>query len=521
MAEFSLGAAIGATGKFPKYTAPEQKEAFDEKDRGELDRLKGMVAADKKLYHSAYLNDVKNTTAAFYKSYFDRARQRDPNIVESTYMDKNNWDENTDLLVSKSKNLFALEELASEGRSKGFFVPQSVIFASNLTKNAKSEADLKDKLSKNPQLLIDGYVTVDQNTGMIVPRLEKALDFESYMRKEILTKDKAKVSAESIGEPDPVTKIQRTVTITTIPANRIEAESLKELHRKRTGENLQNVDNAYDLGYNWFVNNPTAVSQYAAIKLDQGDATAIDKTPAELYESFYKDYVLPNIPSYDKTGTQYVGGRSINVFNVPAASTPSSFQVADKYTINYSGGDNVVAKRATVLSKDPSGTKVLIPKNKYIINMETGKSAFKATDATQANFYISTVAVMPSAQTADGTFKPIGEKEVAAFKNARAKIVYLPWALADEQQLNISTLPTIGKATYAIPLFEPTVEDGKTKIIIPKEYRTGDKIEGASLILGALFQNQKLDKTEIIRWREAYQKLMAPVRDSNEAIVPQ
>jgi hypothetical protein len=153
--------------------------------------------------------------------------------------------------------------------------------------------------------------------------------------------------------------------------------------------------------------------------------------------------------------------------------------------------------------------------------METGKSAFKATDATQANFYISTVAVMPSAQTADGTFKPIGEKEVAAFKNARAKIVYLPWALADEQQLNISTLPTIGKATYAIPLFEPTVEDGKTKIIIPKEYRTGDKIEGASLILGALFQNQKLDKTEIIRWREAYQKLMAPVRDSNEAIVPQ
>jgi hypothetical protein len=36
-----------------------------------------------------------------------------------------------------------------------------------------------------------------------------------------------------------------------------------------------------------------------------------------------------------------------------------------------------------------------------------------------------------------------------------------------------------------------------------------------------LFQNQKLDKTEIIRWREAYQKLMAPVRDSNEAIVPQ
>jgi hypothetical protein len=519
MAEFSLGAAIGATGKFPKYTAPEQKGAFDEKDRDELERLKAMVAADKKVYHNAYLNDVKDLTASFYKTYFDRARRRDPEIVQSTYQDKNVWDKNTDEYVLKSAPLFALEKFAQEGKAKGLFVPKSIEDAAKLTRSATSKADLMKKIEDNSQIFLDGYVTVDKLTGALTFEEQKAIDFENYVRKELLTKDKAGIQAEF---PSTEGNIKTTVTRTTIPRNRLEAAAMREFNKQRYKQDVGEVSNAYDLGYTWFTGNPTAIMQYASLRLAKGDTTAVDKTntPAKLYEDFYEDFILPNIPSYDKTGTQYIGSRNINITNIPAMTTPANFQVADRYTINYAGGDGIIAKRATVLSKDPSGTQVLIPVNKHIINMETGKSAFKPTDATQRRFYISTVAVMPSVQMPDGTFKPVGEKEMGIIKTAKQKVLYLPWALADEQQLNIGMLPTIGKSTYAIPLFEPTNEGGKTKMIIPKEYRTGDKIEGGSLILGALFQNQKLDKIEAVRWKEAFRKLMNPVRDSNEAVTP-
>jgi hypothetical protein len=125
---------------------------------------------------------------------------------------------------------------------------------------------------------------------------------------------------------------------------------------------------------------------------------------------------------------------------------------------------------------------------------------------------------MPSVKLKDGTYRPLAEKEVTDISSAgnAGKIMYLPWALADERELNISTLPAVGKSTYAIPLFEPTVKDGKSMMVIPKTARSGDRPDALSYVLGAIFREQKLNKEEAADWKKVYREIMGDVVDETE-----
>ena len=517
MAEFSLGAAVGATGKFPRYKAPERQELVDDRTRDELSRLRQMVSVDDKKYHLLYQDDVKNLTTNFVKQQAELFRQRDPNIVEKSYLDKNNWNTETNKYINKSAYLEKLENLAEQGDAKGRFVPNSVLKARDLLRTSKTEQEYLAKLKENPDIFADGYVSFDGTTGVINVKADQKVDFPEYIRKELLRRDLANAESE-IATTDKTGKILTRTTVFTIPANEAEARAMRDLAIKRTGNaNATLEPNAYDIGYNWFANSPTAVSQYKAIKYDRGEKDAVDKSTDELYKDFYKEYIVTAIPSYEKQSNMFVGNRSINIYNTPAVTTPAGFQRAPQYTVNYGLG-NIKAKSTSFLSKTGAGTKLLLPRNKYIVNMETGKSAFGETDVSQGTFYVSTVSVMPSVKLKDGTYRPLAEKEVTDISSAgnAGKIMYLPWALADEKELNISTLPAVGKSTYAIPLFEPTVKDGKSMMVIPKTARSGDRPDALSYVLGAIFREQKLNKEEAADWKKVYREIMGDVVDETE-----
>lgn len=517
MAEFSLGAAIGATGKFPRYTAPDKTEEFlDDKKKDELSRLRQMVSMDKKVYHEIYQNDIKNLTANFIKQQAELFRQRDPNIVEKSYLGKNDWDVETDKYVNKSAYLKDLEDLAAEGDAKGQFVPGSVIKARDLLRSSKTEQEYLNKLKENPDIFADGYVGFDPTTGVINITTDRKIDYPEYIRKNLLRRDLARAESE-LATTDKTGKILTRTTVFTIPANEAEAKAMRDLAIKRTGADPGEIPNAYDIGYSWFTSSPAALRQYKAIKYDRGEKDALDKSADELYKDFYNDFIVTNIPSYDKQSNMFIGNRSINVYNTPAVTTPAGFQRAPQYTVNYGLG-NIKAKSTSSLSKTGAGTKLLLPRNKYIVNMETGKSAFGETDVSQGTFYVSTVSVMPSVKLKDGTYRPLAEKEVTDISNDgnASKIMYLPWALADERELNLPTLPAVGKSTYAIPLFEPTVKDGKSMMVIPKTARSGDRPDALSYVLGAIFREQKLNKEEAADWKRVYREIMNDVVDETQ-----
>lgn len=519
MAEFSLGAAIGATGRFPRYTAPDKQtqEFIDDKAKDELSRLRQMVSMDKKVYHKLYQDDVKNLTANFIKQSYDLQRQRDPDIVEKTDYAKNNWDTETSKYVNKSTYLNDLEDLAEQGDAKGRFVPNSVLRARDLLRSSKTEQEYLNKLKENPDIFADGYVGFDPTTGVINITTDRKIDFPDYIRKELLRRELAKAESE-IATTDKTGKILTRTTVFTIPANEAEAKAMRDLAIKRTGNAKEELaPNAYDIGYNWFINSPTALRQYRAIKYDRGEKDAVDKSADELYKDFYNDFIVTAIPSYEKQSNMFIGNRSINVYNTPAVTTPAGFQRAPQYTVNYGLG-NIKAKSTSSLSKTGAGTKLLLPRNKYIVNMETGKSAFGETDVSQGTFYVSTVSVMPSVKLKDGTYRPLAEKEVTDITNQgnAGKIMYLPWALADERELNLPTLPAVGKSTYAIPLFEPTVKDGKSMMVIPKTARSGDRPDALSYVLGAIFREQKLNKEEAADWKRVYREIMGDVVDETQ-----
>lgn len=513
MAEFSLGAAIGATGKFPRYTAPDKTQEFlSDKSRDELARLRAMVSADDKVYHNVYVPAVQEETVKFIDEQLNLEKQRDPEIVSKTHKAWANWKKQSNLYLNKSASLKNLETFAEKGGGIGQYVPESVKKARDIVISSKTEPEMLEKLKQNPDIFADGYVSFDPETGTVKFTADDVVDFSAYIRKNLLTKEKANVESEVV---DTKNGIRRRTTVFTIPANAVQADQFKKVAAKR-GTAKEDIPNAYDIGYNWFANSPTAQRQYKSIKYWQGEKDVLDKSTDEIYKDFYKEYILPAIPQYEKGSEINIAGRTININNA-AVTTPAGFQVAQQYTVNYGLG-NIKAKSTALLSKTGAGTKLLLPRNKYIINMETGKSAFGETDVTQGTFYVSTVSVMPSVKLKDGTYRPLAEKEVTDISNAGngGKIMYLPWALADEKDFYMSTLPNVGKNTYAIPLFEPTVKDGKSMMVIPKTARSGDRPDALSYVLGAIFREQKLSNIEAAEWKTSYRKIMGDVIDETQ-----
>lgn len=509
MAEFSLGAAIGATGKFPRYKAPETQDFISDKTKDELANLRKMVSTDDKVYHSIYVPSVKDATVKFIDEQANLQKQRDPEIVAKTQKALADWRESSNLYLNKSANLKNLETFAEKGGSIGQYVPESVKKARDLIVTSKTESEMLEKFKQNPDIFADGYIAFDPETGTVKYTADDIFDFKGYVNKELLKKQFARVEFEKI---ETKNNVRSKTTVLTIPADEAEAKAMREAAIKRDGRDPGEYSNAYDMGYNWFVNNPMAQRQYKSIKYWQGQKDVLDKSIDEVYKDFYNEYILTSIPEYQKGTDMYVGSRNINVYNPGGVTTPTGYARQPQLTINYGLGD-IVAKSTSNLSKTAGGTEVRMPKNKYIINMKTGTSAFKSDDVTQGVFYISTISVMPTVKLKDGTYRPLADKEAVELTKQGRKLMYIPWALADEQRLVVGSLPTIGKATYAVPLFEPT----NGKLVIPKTARTGDNPDAISYVLGSIFRDQKLSREQQVEWKKVYREMMADVVDETES----
>lgn len=514
MAEFSLGAAIGATGRFPRYTAPTpQKDEYAKEAQEELRNLRNRVSIDKKKYHRIYEDPVKDMTIDFYNNASRDILSRDPGAMNSAFERYANWDAETNKYVARSESLKALENYADLGRTVGKFVPNSVIKARNLINQAKNEEDLLNKIQENKDIFLTGYVTADPTTGMITAFQEDAIPFDQVMQKTILTKDKANVlNLEKTTEGNIAREYKRY----TIPADKAELAKMKGTMRQLVGSDPGEIETAYDLGWKYFSNNPTAQKQYRALKFDQGDDTVMNQSPQQLYDGFYKDYVVPNIPNYDESKQTYVGLRTSVYVGGGAQVAPTKFQIAQNEPINYGGTSNV-AKVSAVLSKDPDGTDIDYSKNIGVIRQNNLKGAFGPTQSGALKLKVSRLYVLPSGYDTDiGAYRPLNKTQLDNAIASGNKPLYLPWASASAYpDVAMAGYASVGQESYWIPVFNPTVVDGKTRMIITPQQRQGNNLEGSN-ILNALFLNQKLDPTEKASWTQTYQNLMKQVVDSND-----
>jgi hypothetical protein len=510
MAEFSLGAAIGATGKFPKYIAPKPQETTSPEQEQELARLRQMVAADKTKYHNMYANDVKNKTAQFFSSFFDMKRNRDPNIVEKTYSNWNDWNTDTQVILNKSNRLFGIEKFATQGSAQGKYVPNSISKFGELIRNSRSEDEFMQKIQKNPEVFFDGYITVDQNTGEINYEEQDVIDFGKYLKDNVLTKNKAVL--ETISSKDIGPNQKQRLEIRTIPTNAEEAEATKQFLIKNGASADIKVDNAYDLGKSWFDSNKDVRTQYRSRKYEAGNADILNKTPAQLYDEFYKDYVLPNIPAYDKLTEAYTGPRTVVSVSTGQEGGAATYQVQEKKTINYIKGQSESIASA-LLSKTSQGNSVNRSKDPFIIDMRTGKPAYRSGDTGTVDYSVSTLHILPTAFDTSGNMTPLTTSDEATARAAGVKIRYVPWVEATTKSLNIGTVPTVGVETHLIPAFEPKNENGKLRIRIPKNERG---IVSGSTILGSLLNQQNLKGAEYNSWMDAYRKVMQKVQDDTD-----
>lgn len=510
MAEFSLGAAIGATGKFPKYIAPKPQETTSPEQEQELARLRQMVAADKTKYHNMYANDVKNKTAQFFSSFFDMKRNRDPNIVEKTYSNWNDWNTDTQVILNKSNRLFGIEKFATQGSAQGKYVPNSISKFGELIRNSRSEDEFMQKIQKNPEVFFDGYITVDQNTGEINYEEQDVIDFGKYLKDNVLTKNKAVL--ETISSKDIGPNQKQRLEIRTIPTNAEEAEATKQFLIKNGASADIKVDNAYDLGKSWFDSNKDVRTQYRSRKYEAGNADILNKTPAQLYDEFYKDYVLPNIPAYDKLTEAYTGPRTIVNVATGQEGGAAVYQVQDKKTMNFGKGQ-LESIGTSVLAKNTEGNTIQYAANPFIIDVASGDPAFKDGKTGAFEYSISTLNIFPTAFDKNGNMKPMTTAEEITNRAKGVKIRYVPWIEARTKSLNIGAVPTAGVDTHLIPAFEPKFENGKWKIRIPKNERG---VVTGSAILSALLNKQNLRGPEYDSWMNAYKKVMEKVVDDTD-----
>lgn len=512
MAEFSLGAAIGATGRFPRYTAPTpQKDEYAKEAQEELRNLRNRVSIDKKKYHRIYEDPVKDMTIDFYNKASQDILSREPGAMNNAFERYANWDAETNKYVARSESLKSIVELAERGGTVGKFVPRSVVMARNLINQAENEEDLLKKIQENPTIFNDKYVTVDPNTRMIAAIQQDVIPFDEQIRKNILTRDKAKILNFNRDTKGNIVSDERFYTI---PANKTEAERMKATYKQIYNEDLGEIETAEDLGLKYFVGTPFVEQQYRALKYAEGDTNAIDKPLSEIYKDFYNEHILTNIPNYDKTKTTYFGPRT-TVYVGGEMTTPTNYQIAREQPVNYRDARNT-SKSAIMLSSAAQGTEVDYAMNADIIDRETLTQAYPTQSGT-LKIKVSTIYMLPSAWDADQqVYTPITDQEVADLKAQNEKVMYLPWAAASGYPMTeFANLPGAGQANFWIPMYNRTVENGVTKMVINPSQRSGNNLQG-SLILNALFAGQKLKQDERDKFMMVYREFMKDVIDSND-----
>jgi hypothetical protein len=523
---FSLGAAIGATGKFPKLKPAEVDTAAQDRVARELTAIRSGITSDKNNYHNVYVNQAADKTRDAVYDLLQYERNRDPERVTKAYDINNELDRSRNFLMLQSKSLFEFEQLAEDGDKKGLYIPGYFEEIKKISKTATSEDDLFNKIISNPKIPLvkiddqnyiskDGYLTlkmpIDGLKSIVAERKDK-LDFEKeFSGKNIFNLDQQGVL---ISEDKNFTDKERTINrFKSIPINREEALKLKETQPEIKPEN-----NAWDIGSKWFKNNPNAQMQYRSMLIETNQIA--DGDPAlgnvdELYKRFYSDYVINNIPAKYENKDQLVP-RYITNINVSTGQdvAPTSFSIG-RFTTNYLGGDELATDLGVAASKEPDGVQVEIPQNAYIISLDTGKPEFRGTATKQMT--VARIGVFPATRAKDPesgkiVLVPLTTKQQKEKDAKGEKYLMYPFALAVDKPLEIGVMPDLSKAAYAIPLYEP---DADGNFVISTEVRRSKNGKGSPL-LNQVISRGKWDDESLANWNVTFFNMMKGVKDQND-----
>jgi hypothetical protein len=515
---FSLGAAIGATGKFPKLKINQVEDETGKKTQDELQRIRNSFTLDKNKYHNIYVDQNKNLLDQSVRDLLQAEQSRDPNVIEKAYNIRNNINASQNKFQNLSETLFDFETTVEniKGKKSDLFFSPSLEKAYEIIKSSANEQDMFQKFSKDPTLFADGYFGFEQtpNGVTIKPRFADRIDFEKVFSKG----DVYKLNENGVlmsEKTDPSAKGQTIRRFYSIPANRQEA-----LELKKTDPNIKEELNAYDMGKAWFQTTPEAQSQYRSYLYHQrGQKDALDPTKMttdQLYENLYDEIVSKNIPVKYENRDQMERRTVINIRNQMGQEVaPTDFTVGPM-TSNYKGETNsLYTEYSASVSSEADGTLAQIPTNAYIVSLDSGEPAFSTT--AQQDFTINRVAIFPAVQARDKKtgqlfLKPLTKAEKEDADKKGIKYLNYPFALGNTRQLNVSKAPNVGVSGYVIPLYEPD-KDGKW--IVPQESRKV-KTTGGSPLLSQVTQRNKWDEATRANWDQAFFKIMKQVKDQND-----
>lgn len=515
---FSLGAAIGATGKFPKLKAPTINDEAADRAARELQSVRNRVTVDNAKYHKVFIEENKNETSKFIQGLLMAEKSKDPSVVDKTYTGEIDLNAKRNNFLNYSDQFFNIEKKIEDAESQRSeeFVSPGMKALYNVLKTSNSKEELYDKYMQNAGMFADGYVEVERTQdGFVVPKVKfhNKYDFPRVFNKGDVfqLKDKGVIISEKKNKSADGMEIDRYISI---PANREEA-----LFLKKTDPNINESANAYDLGKEWFKINPNAQLQFRAQLASDDEPDALDPykmTFDDLYNQLYDKHVKPNIPkryeNSDKMSTR--NNFFVNV-STGQKVAPTDFTVGP-LTANYNGKTNSLRTDLSAsVSSEADGTLAQIPTNAYIVSLDNAKPAFTTT--AQKDFKINRVAILPSIKVKDTKtgvvyLRPITEEEKVALDKAGTKYLMYPFAIGNQRQLNVSKAPEVGVGGYAIPLYEP---DKNGKWIVPKESRKV-KTTGGSPLLSQIVQRNKWDEDSQKNWDEAFFKMMNGVRDEDD-----
>ncbi len=519
---FSLGAAIGATGKFPKLKAPvvDDSAALDRQAR-ELQAIRSRVTVDNDAYHNVFINDNKDETVKFIQTLIRAEKEKDSNVIEKSYQGEADLKAKRNNYLNDSKYFFDIEDKIQNAQTKksNVFVSPGMEMLYEALKTAKSKEELLGIYQRNPQMFADGYVEpIEPSDGFILPEVlfHDRYDFTKIFNdptvldlktQGVIISEKKTTSKEGI-------EIDRYISI---PATRAEA-----LELKKTNPDVKEDTNAFDLGKDWFTKNPNAQLQYRAQLASDGKPDALDPyamTFDDLYNQLFNETILPNIPAKYENQDKLFNRTNVSVFvDANKKTAPTDFTVGP-LTANYKRTSNaLVSDLSAAVSSDAGGTDVQIATNSYIVDMARGVPAF-TSESVQKDFKISHIAIFPAITakyTENGKevtyLRPMTVEERKAADAAGTKYLMFPFAIGNQRQLNVSKVPEIGVGGYAIPLYQP---DSSGRWVIPQASRK-QKTTGGSPLLSQITQRSNWSDESLQNWDAAFFKIMAGVRDQDD-----
>jgi len=518
---FSLGAAIGATGKFPKLKTAEIDSGASDRQARELAAVRSRVTADNTKYHNVFINENKDETTKFIVSMIQSEKMKDPEVVSKIYTGESDLIAKRNEYLLASKYFFDLENKIEDAKNQKTveYVSPSMETLYEALKESKSKEELYDRYIKNPEMFADGYVTMEKlPDGYVVPKVNfhNKYDFPTLFSKGSKVfnlSEKGVVITETTTTTKEGRQVDRYISI---PKDRQEA-----LELKKTNPNVKVEANAFDLGKEWFVKEPDAQKQYRSQLANDGKPDALDPyamTFDQLYDQLYKESILPNIPAKYENKDALFTRTIVNVTNTTEKTAPTDF-VVGTMTSNYmTNADNTPGSFTSELSApvadDPEGKAVQIPSNQFIINMD-GKPGF-INDTTQKTMKISRIAILAAIQKEDATTKkkylrPMTDEERASYDAAGKKYLMYPFAFGNLQELSVAAVPQLGAETYIIPLFEP---DRSGRWVVPNVARNGSSKKG-SLILSQITKRDWDPQTQK-NWNKAFFEMMGGVVDQND-----